>query len=275
MSRSGTPGTTQPPNPLEVNYTGAGLLYMGPPTTALAGYYCVINATIASDGWLHTCNTTGYLLLPNGFTIPTRECTFKPSQQAYSPPGYSVQLNAQLSNGYWVQNTWGGAYEEKEVTTGNGENYTSIKILLEEEVWKNGLRSGIVGPSAGPCGWLVIKIQNGTAYFGYSSDGVHVDWYASYPVGNATITNTYGTELVIGGPGNGAGVDFNNVNIVVALWYWNGTNWIPASVLPSITSYTAEFVTHAWVYMSGNTAVITWPRPVNQTIHIEPPQFKP
>ena len=54
MSRSGTPETT-PPNPLEVNYAAAGIQYKGPPTTALAGYYCVYTAQVASDGWVTNC----------------------------------------------------------------------------------------------------------------------------------------------------------------------------------------------------------------------------
>ena len=260
----GVPHAHPVPNPVEVNYTAAGLLYMGPPTKALAGYYCVYQVQVASDGWLGNCNTTGYVSLPNGVTAPIRECTFNPSQQAYSPPGYSIQLNAQLSNGLWLQNVWGSAWSS------NGS------ILLENAVLKNGELQYWAGPPAEPCGWLVIVISNGIAYFGYSSDGVNVDWYASYPVGNATITNfLMNTGLVIGGPGSGAGVDFNKLYVVFSLWYWNGTAWAPAPVTPTLTTNTAEFVTHAWTYVSGNNGVVSWPEPVNSTISTPRPGFTP
>ena len=218
---------------------------------------------MASDGWLGNCSTTGEVSLPNGVSAPIRECTFNPSPQAYSPPGYSIQLNAQLSNGLWIQNTYGTAWR------GNTP-------LLENAVLANGELQWWAGPPAGPCGWLVIVISNGTAYFGYSSDGVNVDWYASYPVGNATITNAFSnTGLVIAGPGNFAGANFSKVYAVFSLWYWNGTAWVPAPVTSSLVNPTGEFVTHAWVYIGGNTGVVSWPEPVNSTISTPRPGFKP
>lgn len=53
---------------LVVNYP-AGLAYEGPPTTALAGYYCIKYINPSND--------------------------------------YSIQLNMKLNNGFWVQNTYG------------------------------------------------------------------------------------------------------------------------------------------------------------------------
>ena len=121
-------------------------------------------------------------------------------------------------------------------------------------------------------------ISNGYAYFGYSSDGVNVDWYASYPVGNATILPTYSTGLstsiVLAGPANGAGVDFSTVYTVLALYYWNGTGWAPAPAIVGATG-TQEFVTHAWVYVSNNEAVITWPNQATSPASVPQPGFSP
>ena len=256
MSRLGTPGTTQPPNPVEINYAAAGIEYKGPPTTALAGYYCIYQAQVANDGWVTNC------------TVPTNQwwaktCNYQPSQNAYTPPGYSIQLNAQLTNGLWLQDAYGAAWQ------GNTP-------LLEEETWGDNIRvvlSKVIGPPGGSCGWLVIKIQNGNAYFGYSNDGVHVDWYASYPVGNATIISYYDSGIALAGPGNGAGVDFSNVYTVLALYYWNGTGWAPAPVEPG--DITGEFVTHAWVYVSNNEAVVSWPNQATSTVSVPQPGFSP
>ena len=233
---------------INITYAPAGIYYdyANPETTAIAGYYCIYQAQVANDGWIGN----------NG--------QYQPNPQAYHPPGYSVQLNAELSNGLEIQNMYGLAW--------NGNT-----ILLEEQVWSNGKPlSTIVGPQANPCGWLVIMIVNGTAYFGYSSDGVHVDWYASYPVGNAEIVPNTATNLVIAGPGNSAGVDFNYVNAVLALYYWDGSEWVPAHTLAAgVEPGTLEFVVHAWVYVSGNEAVVTWPEPTNQSIPVPTPEFKP
>ena len=246
------------PNPAEVSDEAAGIMYNGPPTYALAGYYCVYAANVLNNGWL-----------VNG--------TYQPNATAYHPPGYTVQLNAGLSNGLWLQDVYGGAYESQEVITNNGE-YTSTKIEVEEQVW-NGqdALSTIAGPPADDCGWLVIAIGNGTAYFGYSGDGVNINWYASYPVGNATIESSYMTNIVIAGPGNYAGVNFTKLYAVLALYYWNGTTWAPAPVAIE-GGGTGEFVVNAWVYMSNNEAVVSWPMQVNASIAIpsvKPPSITP
>ena len=136
--------------------------------------------------------------------------------------------------------------------------------------------STIAGPPGQPCGWLIITISNGTAYFGYSSDGKDITWYASYPVGNAEIIPNTATNLVIAGPGSGTGVDFNSLYAVLALYYWNGTTWVPAPTgITSSWSGTAEFVVHAWVYNYNNTAIVTWPELMNKTVPVPTPEFKP
>ena len=255
MSRLGTP--TQATNTTQVvNITNepAGIYYNGPQTTALAGYYCIYNATVASDGWIENS-------------------TYTPNPNAYHPPGFMVQLNALLSNGLSLQNVYGGIQE-------------GGSILLEWAVlnththpWQ--FLSLTTGPPASNCGWLVIKVVNGTAYFGYSQDGRSIDWYASYPVGSSEIAPGTVTNLVITGPGNSAGVEFKSLYAVLALWYWNGTAWVPAPTgVAGIYHWygiygTLEFVAHAWVYNYNNTAVVTWPEPVNKSVPVPTPEFKP
>jgi hypothetical protein len=126
---------------------------------------------------------------------------------------------------------------------------------------------------------MVITINDGTVYFGYSLDGKSIVWYDSYPVGNAVIEPVVSTELVLGGYGNYAQAVLGNGTTLVylALYYWNGNNWVPAPVgvfLPAGT-YTAESVNHAYVFTSGTCGgVVSWPSPVNETV-CPTPMFKP
>lgn len=235
--------------PVRVSMQAAGITYEGPPTQALTGYYCVYNASIASDGWI--VNGTMY----------------EPNQTAYSPPGYSIQLNVGLPSGVELQDVWGGSY-----TALNGQ---VIAIPTQGEVWVNGTLIAMRdGPPALNCGWLVIKIENGTAYFGFSSTGEDIDWFMTYPVGNTTIQPGVNTGIVIAGPGGFAGVNFTSLYAVLALYYWNGTAWVPAPVVPGST-HTGEFVVNAWVYVSDNEGVVTWPGPMNETVSLPTPGFKP
>ncbi|WP_460172712.1 hypothetical protein [Vulcanisaeta sp. JCM 14467] len=244
-----TPET--PPNPVLIINRAAGVTYDGPSTTALAGYYCVYVANVSSDGWM-----------VNG--------VYQPNASAYLPPGYGVQLNAELSNSLWIQDVYGGAY-----TTTNGA-LTSINV--DENVWSNNtLLSLKTGPAAQPCGWLIMRVVNGTAYFGYSSNGESVDWYYTYPVGNATIVPSHETNLVIAGPGNSAGVNFTRLYAVLALYYWNGTAWAPAPVVVE-GGGTGEFTLRAWVYANQNEAIVSYPRPANSTMPmppVKPPSINP
>jgi hypothetical protein len=103
-------------------------------------------------------------------------------------------------------------------------------------------------------------------------------------VGNAVIEPVVSTELVLGGYGNYAQAVLGNGTTLVylALYYWNGTSWVPApvGVLPIYTvgrSYTitAESVNHAYVFTSGTCGgVVSWPSPVNNTM-CPTPMFKP
>ncbi|WP_054852953.1 thermopsin family protease [Vulcanisaeta distributa] len=207
------------------------------------------------------------------------------------PNTYSIQLNAQLSNGYWIQDVYStAAYEEGGAwEPGFGVNVWSPPSGCTTRNI-NGMpviscQSNLVAlypPHVyygATCGWLIIKIANGIAYFGYSLDGINVDWYYQYPVGNATIVPRLpfnaGTGLVIGGPGaNQYDVDFTSANVILALYYWNGSAWQPAPSTPGVTG-TEEYVTNAWIYWNNGKAVVSWPQAVNETPSVPSPGFTP
>ncbi|BDR93198.1 thermopsin family protease [Vulcanisaeta souniana] len=225
----------------EITNNPVGLGYTGPPTTALAGYYCINNI---------------------------------------QPQSYSIQLNAQLSNGYWIQDVWA---MQPSGFTGFGVNVWVPGTCTTEGngiVCNTNLASAYGIPYYGAtCAWLVIAIKSGTAYFGYSLDGVNVNWYYSYPVGNVTIiTGNNGvpmTNIVIGGPGaNQYSINLTSANVVLALYYWNGTTWLPAPSI-GVGGGTAEYVSNAWLYWSNGIAVVSWPQPINQTPPVPAPGFTP
>jgi hypothetical protein len=202
-------------------------------TTALAGYYCI--------------------------------------EDIDSSNGYSIQLNALLSNGLWIQNTYGSVSNTSTSPTNFETNVRGEELLHAESTYYINA----------PCAWLVMAIKDGVAYFGYSLDGKNIVWYDSYPVGNATIKPGPSTELVLGGYGNGLQAQLGNGTTLVylALYYWNGTTWAPAPVgvftpVPGYT-HTAETVNHAYVFTDGSCGgVVSWPSPVNETV-CPVPAFKP
>jgi hypothetical protein len=226
------PPPPPPPQPQLVTNQPAGLYYNGPETTALAGYYCI--------------------------------------EGINSSNGYSIQLNALLSNGLWIQNTYGTVSTSTSLT-----NFVT-NVRGKELLYAEG--SNLINA---PCAWLVMAIKDGYAYFGYSLDGEGIVWYDSYSVGNATIKPGPSTELVLGGYGNGAQAVLGNGTTLVylALYYWNGTSWVSAPVgvftpTPGYT-HTAESVNNAYVFTSGTCGgVVSWPSPVNNTM-CPVPAFKP
>jgi len=215
---------------LITNYP-AGLAYEGPPTTALAGYFCI----------------------------------------KYINPGndYSIQLNTELNNGFWVQNTY-------------GYNLINGSWNYEAEVWAllmsiHGNNTQIIGDVT--CGWLVTVIRDGYIYFGYSVDGKNITWYDSYPAFNATyiVQRRQDTNLVLAGWGWGQTASLNNALVYLALYYWNGTNWVPAPVTV-LKGYgdTGETVNHAYVYTNSTcSAVVAYPTPTTETICPTTPGFNP
>ncbi|WP_148678206.1 hypothetical protein [Vulcanisaeta distributa] len=104
------------------------------------------------------------------------------------------------------------------------------------------------------CAWLIIAIINGTAYLGYSLDDINVNWYYSYPVGNAFIQPGPVTQLIISGE-NG---HLTSIDVVLTLYYWNGTTWLPAPSI-GVGNWTEGYVIQAWVYWNNNVAVISCP----------------
>jgi hypothetical protein len=232
------PPPPPPPQPQLVTNQPAGLYYNGPETTALAGYYCI--------------------------------------EGINSSNGYSIQLNALLSNGLFVQDMYGPWLSNGQLT----------QPYYRSNVWSNKtlLHAGATQYINTNCAWMIITINDETVYFGYSLDGEGITWYDSYPVGNAVIEPVVSTELVLGGYGNYAQAQLGNGTTLVylALYYWNGTTWEPApvGVLPIHTvgkSYiiTAESVNHAYVFTDGSCGgVVSWPSPVNST-ECPVPSFKP
>jgi hypothetical protein len=215
---------------LVANYP-AGLEYQGPPTTALAGYYCI----------------------------------------KYINPGndYSIQLNMELNNGFWVQNSY-------------GYNLINGSWNYEAEIWAllmsiHGNNTQTIGDIT--CSWLVTAISNGYIYFGYSLDGKSIVWYDKYPAFNATyiIQHRQGTNLVLTGWGDGQKAELSNALVYLALYYWNGTTWVPAPVTV-LTGYgdTGETVNHAYVYTNNTcSAVVAYPTPTTETICPTTPSFNP
>ena len=225
-----------PPQPQLVTNQPAGLYYKGPETTALAGYYCI--------------------------------------EGIDSSNGYSIQLNALLSNGLWIQDVY-------VLPPGYSEPYYAPAVIGNKSFLYAPPGTGFINAT---CAWLVMTINDGYAYFGYSLDGRNIVWYNEYPVGNAVIKPGPSTELVLAGYGHGAQAVLGNGTTLVylALYYWNGTGWKPAPVgVFSIYSYTgrytftAETVNNAYVFTSGSCGgVVSWPSPVNNTM-CPVPGFKP
>jgi hypothetical protein len=216
----------------------AGLVYRGPPTTALAGYYCITNID--------------------------------------SSNGFSIQLDAGLDNGLGVQDAYGtfvyinNAWQTAFLDNVWSKNNNGAAVLLHASNPSNDVINA-------PCAWLIISIRNGVAYFGYSLDGKSIVWYDSYPVGANYIIADGQTSIVLAGASNGEQAQLNSVLAYIALFYWNGTGWAPAPVSAnSWLSGTVETVNHAWVYANGSCGgVVSWPSPVNVTQCPGPPNFNP
>jgi hypothetical protein len=183
-----------------------------------------------------------------------------------STNGYSIQLNAGLSTAMWIQD----AYSTE-------SNSSTSPTYFETNVWTTSLQHAkATGFINAPCAWLVMAINDGYAYFGYSLDGRSVTWYDSYPVGNASIMPGMGTGIALAGYGYGAQAQLGSGTLVyLALYYWNGTTWLPAPVGLG-KHLTDETVNNAWVFTNGTCdGVVSWPNPVNETQCPGPPGFEP
>ena len=229
---------TRPVGVRLVNDWPVGIAYEGPPTTALAAWYCIENV-----------NSTN---------------------------GFSIQLNALLNNGLWVQNAYGTFINGGPWQTAFLDNVWTQSPVNGSAVFlhaNNPLNTMINAP----CAWLIIALRNGDVYFGYSLDGRSIVWYDSYPANASYITTTLGyTNIVLAGPGNGVEAQLGSGTLVyLTLYYWNGTGWVPAPVSTNANG-PLDFVNHAWVFTSGKcSGIVSWPSPVNNTQCPPPPNFKP
>jgi hypothetical protein len=170
-----------------------------------------------------------------------------------SSNGFSIQLNARLDNGYVIQDAY--------TVTPQGQ------AMIGENAWLCAfglcipLSDAFVSTTPTRCAWLVIALKGRFAYIGYSLDGKNITWYVAVHVGSAHIIpatpilalGEY-TNIVLAGYGNGAQAMLGNGTTLVylALYYWNGTNWVPAPVgVLRGNGGIGESVNHAWAFTGG------------------------
>ncbi|MGC8608092.1 MAG: thermopsin family protease [Vulcanisaeta sp.] len=233
-----------------LNYTAMGVAaYYGPhlsniTTSVILGIFNITNAVVE--------NSTGA-----------------------SVPGFSLQLNAYVIIKYgsgesihWIQNAlvvMGGQYwfqGEMDVT-----NYVGSSQNL---VYEGG--RCMIGCFETPMSGALIIAVNSTGYgvminYGYvlfrlgnETFKPTIHWYAHelIPIPNATVyiitspsSGPYGwpmdTELVIGGPGNGGGVEFRELDAYLSLLYWNGTSWAPYPITYTFGVSTGEYAVNVYV----------------------------
>jgi hypothetical protein len=204
---------SQPPRPVLAMNWPAGITYKGPETTAIAGWYCI--------------------------------------ESINSSNGYSIQLNAELNNGLWVQDSYGtfvyinNAWQPALLDNVWTQNLNGTPVPLHASIPSNNMINA-------PCAWLIIALSNGYAYFGYSLNGRSITWYDSYPVNATYILPSDYTGIVLAGYGNGVQAQLGRGTLVyLALYYWNGTRWVPAPVGVNQGLQTGETVNHAWEFTSG------------------------
>ena len=250
-------------NPIRVFHTAVGISYAGPPTSAIAVQYCVLKAQVVSDviGQCHGFGILPYVLVP-------RSCPYEPYPEAYYPPGYGIELGVRV-NDYDIYNAYGGAW--------TGDRYNPVTINTKASIYFNGAYLGTyLGPPADKCGWLVISIRGDKTFVGYSSDGNTIEWFYNVTTGPGVIAPGRAIAYV-GGPGMGEGVEFDNAYIVIAMWYWDGHEWVRAPVRPTVITG-AEYILYAYEDVSGNVAIVSWPVPYDASTlvpQVQPPSFTP
>jgi hypothetical protein len=180
--------------------------------------------------------------------------------------GWSIMLNAYLNNAYIIQDIIGSTIP---IPLPILANYITNIWLINN----TGARLVHVRqlPYAFACGWLVIRLVNGTAYIGFSIDGRHAIWFDSYHVGGGSIILA---SIVMGGDGDGSTAIINSgVTIPLALYYWR-SSWYPVTAPTPVDINIEETVNNAWVSLSVNcSSVVSWPMPVSYTTCPNPPRF--
>jgi hypothetical protein len=182
--------------------------------------------------------------------------------------GWSIMLNAYLNNGLIIQDIIGSMTPTPLPILAN---YVT-NIWLVDDTGAHLIHARVI-PIAFNCGWLVIKIVNGTAFIGFSIDGRHVIWFDNYHVGGSLVETA---SIVMGGDGDGRTASVGNGLMVdLALYYWNGSTWLPVIVESVTDSEVLETVNHVWASVSVNCSVVlSWREPVPYTECPTPPGFE-
>ncbi len=184
--------------------------------------------------------------------------------RAFPSSGWSVMLNAYLPNNTVVQ----------DIVVSATPIPTLLTSFYVSNVWLANATPALLHARqtipAFTCGWLVIALEGGEAYIGYSLDRVHVVWFDRYHVGGDSII---AASMLLGGEGGQADTG-DGTTAFLALYYWNGSSWAPARLIIA-DSGVLESVDHAWVSVSECAAVVSWPNPTSEVPCPSPPGFKP
>jgi len=180
--------------------------------------------------------------------------------------GWSIMLNAYLNNTLVIQDIAASGFPIPIITS----YATNIWLINSTGAHLIHVRQL---PIAFTCGWLVIRILNGTAFMGFSPDGTHAIWFDAYHVGGGSIIMS---SIVMGGDGGGSTAVVNSsLTVPLALYYWNGSAWLPAITHTPVDGNVLEAVNHAWDSVSARcSSIASWPTPVGFTLCPMPPAFE-
>jgi hypothetical protein len=212
-----------------------------------------------------TDSPAGFKALVNTTAVAGYYCV-----RGFANTGWSVMLNAYLANA-------SGTYITQDFIVSMTPVPTLLTSVYDSNVWLPSgflVHAGFNVPGAPVCGWLVISIKNGVAYFGFSIDGKHIIWFNSYRVGDVVII---AASMCVGGPGGGSRAVLDSpFKAVLAMYYWGNGSWHPLNSPIFAESSVLESVDHAWVSVSSECgAVVSWPSPVNEAVCPSPPSFRP
>jgi len=186
--------------------------------------------------------------------------------RVFPSSGWSVMLNAYLTNNAVVQDIMLSATPIP----------TLFTSFYDSNVWSAGANPVLLHARqtipAFTCGWLVIALEGGEVYIGYSPDGEHVVWFDAYHTGGGSII---AASMLLGGVEEGRADAGDRTTALLALYYWGGSSWAPARLIIA-GGGVLESVNHAWVSVSSECgAVVSWPNPANEVLCPNQPSFKP
>lgn len=214
-----------------------GIYYNGPPTTAIAGYYCVVEAIGSTMG--------GY-------------------------GGWSTRLSVELSNGAVVEDTYVPYYLPNGSITGWGleDEFLIPRSRETYEIAHSMLMSVNL-----TCGWLIIKVIGSIVFIGYHMPNQPINiWYDSYVMNTSVLIEPGpSTKLLFTSPYNYGAFNPRKLLIYLSMYYWDGKSWRPAPVM-LINEAATGYVTHAWIYINNNCLIAYWPQSINESACIiQPP----